>query len=395
MDKRGAVLALSLGLMAFITTLGAAFLIRSLNEDRLGLQDGSRQTAFYLAEAGVDQASLNLRTPTNPADDILTAALPTGTFLIDAPVLLGVNLWQVTAHGTSGNSQRAIEVVYQLMPQSVFQYAVFGDQTVSVSGSAATDSYDSNAGPYDPTTAGSNGDIGTNATTAGGIAVGGGNYFIDGQIVVGPGVANPASVITGNYNPALVTGDPKVASQPNAFPMPPVTVNTAAFTAVLNDGDGDCADYTVAGSTTVTLSPTGGLNGTGEYCYRNLTIQGNATFTTSGSVTVSLVGALTARGNSTVGVENDPANMLFQMSSTASATLEEGEITGSNNFYGALYGPAATITIRGNAEVFGSIIAKNINVTGSANIHYDEALANVNTISNTYRRAVVSWRDLN
>ena len=54
-NQRGAVLALSLGLMAFITTVGAAFLIRSLNEEQLGQRDASRQFAFYLAEAGMDQ----------------------------------------------------------------------------------------------------------------------------------------------------------------------------------------------------------------------------------------------------------------------------------------------------------------------------------------------------
>lgn len=394
MKRRGAVVVLSVGLVVFLSTVGAAFLMRGLHENRLGDRSAARQEAFYLAEAAIDRASLNLRTPTDLTDDLMAMALPTGTFQIDSPMQsLGSNRWMATARGTSGQEQRRIEAIFQLTPQSIFQFALFGQQEVSVTGSAATDSYVSTNGAYDPNNHGHNGDVGTNATSAGGITVGG-SIFVDGQLVVGPNVSNPESVVTG-YNPAFVTGDPKVASQMQTFPMPPVVLNQADFTALLNNGDGDCLDYTVTGNTTQTLSATGGLNNQGVYCYRNLTIQGNGTLTADGSVTVYVTGTLTAQGNSGVGVSSDPTKMTFLMTANSQATLEEGTITGSNKFYGALYGPSATINIQGNADVYGSIIAKTVNVTGSASIHYDEALTQNTTVTNLHQVGMVSWRELN
>jgi hypothetical protein len=381
-------LAISLGIITVLTTLGAAFLVRSLNEGQLGQRDSVRQRAFFLAEAAVDRASLNLRTPYDPTDDVLTGTLPTGTFQVDdPPEPLGGLRWRVTTRGQSGGDLRRIEAVFLLTPQSVFQYALFGAQNINVSGNAATDSYDSRNGAYAPATAGHNGDIGTNSssTDPAGVTVDG-SIFIDGQVAVGPDATDPTAVVEG-YNPTFITGGTSppsdtqdVVSQTATFPMPPVVVPPELT----------CTDLDVSSQTIVALPA-------GTYCYRNLTVQGGASLTSdgSGAVTVYLTGALVARGNSTVGYPVDPRQMVFLMGSSGAATLEEGTMTGTTGFYGGLYAPNATINISGNAEVFGSIVAKTVNVTGSAAVHYDEALTDVTAVSNIYQRTLVSWRDLN
>jgi len=96
-----------------------------------------------------------------------------------------------------------------------------------------------------------------------------------------------------------------------------------------------------------------------------------------------------------MGLSSDPTKMLIQMSPASTATLEQGTITGSTEFYGAIYGPSATMNIQGNAKVFGSIIAKTVNLTGSAEIHYDTALASNGTVSNSFTTKIVEWRSLN
>ena len=389
-QRHGSVMMISLGVIVVAATLGASIMMRSLGERDLGQRYATRERAFELAEAALDRASFNLRTPQDATDDILTATLPTGTYQVDAPLTqLGPTLWRVTTSGTSGQEQRRIEAVFQLVPVSVFQFALFGDQQVDVSGSAITNSYDSSIGPYDDNAsspghnANHHGDIGTNGVTAGGVTVGG-SIFVDGQVAVGAGVANPLSVVSG-YNPAFITGGTSppsdtqdVIAQGSAFPMPPVTVPANL----------PCSNFTVTGNTVITLPP-------GDYCYHDLTIQGGGTLTTSGAgVRVYLTGALIARGNSTVGYAADPMKMQFLMSSGGSAAIEEGTITGSTLFYGGLYGPSSTINITGNAEVFGSIIARQVNVSGSAVIHYDEHLSTSTVVPNVYQRALVSWREL-
>ena len=148
-----------------------------------------------------------------------------------------------------------------------------------------------------------------------------------------------------------------------------------------------CSDLTVSSNDTVTLTP-------GTHCYRHLTIQGGGTLTAAGSVTVYLTGELIAQGNSTFGVPSDPRQMVVLMSAAADATLEQGTLTGSTGFYGGLYAPDSTITISGNAEIFGSVVAGRVDVTGSAYVHYDEALTDVTQVSNLYAAALSSWREV-
>jgi hypothetical protein len=381
-NNRGIVVIVSLGLVVLLSTLGSSLLTRSLNESRIGRRSLTLHRAFYMAEAGLDQALLNLRTPADAADDVTSGALLTGTYAVDAPVSLSSMVWQVTSHGYSDGEHRRVQATVQLTPQSVFQFALFGDQIVSVSGSAITDSYDSRDGAYDEDDAGHNGDIGTNSTGAGGIAVGG-SIFVDGQVAVGAGAADPETVVTG-YDPAFITGGTSppsdtqdVVAQSQTFPMPAVTL----------PGGLTCTDATIGGNSTVTLA-------SGTYCYNNLTIQGGGTLTTDGEVTIYLIGSFNAQGNSSYGVPSDPSRMIMLVTPSGDATIEQGSITGSTEFYGAIYAPESTINITGNANVFGSIIAERINMTGSAAIHYDEALTQETQIANVFQTAVASWQEL-
>jgi hypothetical protein len=134
--------------------------------------------------------------------------------------------------------------------------------------------------------------------------------------------------------------------------------------------------------------------GNGVYCYGNLTIQGNADLTASGAVTIYITGQLIAQGNSMVGVPTSPKQMVILMTSTADATLEQGTLQGNTEFYGALYAPQSTITISGNAGIFGSVIAQAVNVTGNAAIHYDEAVNDITQESNTFTTTRIAWREL-
>jgi len=373
--------------------VGGAVLTRGLWQANASFRIYHRSNALHLAEAAVDQAAQNLRTATT-TDDVMEATLSTGSFQVDPPQPLGGMLYRVTTRGMSQQEQRRIEAIFRLTQESLFQFALFGDHDLSIGGSVITDSYDSSLGPYNATpgpasNVGHDGNVGTNATSPGGVVVGG-SIFIDGQVAVGYGVADPESVVTG-YDPAFITGGTSppsdtqdIVSQSSAFPMAPVTV----------PGGLTCGDLTISSDTVETLSPTGGPNGDGVYCYRNLTLQGGGTLTASGPVTVYVTGQFTARGNSLMGVPSNPKHLLVLMTATGDATVEQGTLTGSTGIYGVLYGPYSTIDIAGNAEVFGSIIAQRINVTGSALIHYDEAVSDLTQISNTFKAVRIAWREL-
>lgn len=398
MHQRGVIYVMALGIILSVTIASATLLMRGLSETALSERSRSQLVALHLADAAVDQAAINLRTPSDVTDDVTSGTLPTGTFTIDAPpTAVGSLQWRVNTHGSSARDPalpRHIEAVFQLTPTSLFQFALFGDQNVNISGNAVTNSYDSRLGPYDErVNVGHRGDVGTNATARGGVAVNG-SIFVDGQVKVGPNVANPLSVVSG-YDAAFITGgtsppsdDQDVVSQPQTFPMSPVSVPQGLT----------CNDLEIHGRRTVTLSSTGGPLGNGTYCFDDLDVRGGSQLTADGPVKMYLTGDLRLGGNSSsgssssVGVAGDPTKLIILIASTGAQL--EGSVTGSAKFYGAVYGPQATLTISGNAEVFGSIIAKVVNLTGSAVIHRDDALASRTDFSNQSRTTLVSWREI-
>ena len=387
-NARGFVLITALWALIVLLGLGSLMMVSGISQGRLGTLMYDRTNALPLAEAAPNQAARNLRTA-GAGDDVLAATTSTGSFTIDSTQDLGGNLFRVTATGISQSQRRRAEAVFRLTPASVFQYALFGAQNVTVSGSAITDSYDSSEGPYDEDDAGHHGDVGTNASAPGSVDVSG-SIFIDGQVAVGYQAGDPYAVVEG-YDPLFITGGTSppsdtqdVVAQEADFSLPQVTVPPGV----------PCTDLTVSGGTTQTLSPTGGVNGDGVYCYRNVTLQGGGTLTASGDVKVYVTGALSAKGNSTMGVPDSPEQLLVFMTSSSSGTLENGTFTGSTKFYGALYAPSSAITITGNAEVFGSMIADAIFISGSASVHYDEATHDLTQVSNTFTTQRISWREL-
>lgn len=383
MNRRGMIMIVTLGALIFVSTVGTTLLMRSLNEAQISRRSAAQQSAFYLADGAIDQAARNLATPTDTSDDTSSLTMETGSFTIDSTSSIGTNLYKVTAHGTSNSGdQRDVEAVFQLTGQSVFQFALFGSQSVNISGNAITDSYDSSDGLYDEDAAGHNGDVGTNSTTAGGVTVDG-SIFIDGQVAVGPSVSDPTSMVAG-YDSDFITGGTSppsdtqdVVAQSQTFPTPDVTIPDGCTTTLPAK-----VGVTRTFQSGVTYCPAG-----------DLVVSGGDIFTATGPVKIYLAGNMTVEGNASIGVEAQPTWMQFLVSSTGSASLQD-TIVGSTEFYGTLYAPKATINISGDAEIYGSIVAKTVNITGNAEIHYDEASTTLTDVSNLYTSALIAWRDL-
>jgi hypothetical protein len=304
---------------------------------------------------------------------------------------LGPNTYQIFSHGRDESMQRDLEAIVDATPFSVFQYPLFGDQLLDLRGTVETDSYNSNAGPYDPLTAGDNGDIGTNAITN--IQLPGpsndvglfisGNVDVSGDIYVGAG-SDPADVMDTNGGSYTVSGTTSAMSDP--LLLPPVIV-PAGLT---------CTDLTILSFETVTLGP-------GEYCYHNLTMGtpdalgaiGPAVLEVTGEVTIYITGDLTAANDSFIGNTYNPSYTLFQLASPEyqGGLTTEATLTGTTQFYGAIYAPDSTVNLHGTVDIYGSITANKIWQTGTAIVHYDEGLQDRDDIIGGYTTDVIYWRD--
>ncbi|HEX9780029.1 MAG TPA: hypothetical protein VGB20_02310 [bacterium] len=373
--QRGTIILLSYFVVSAVAVGLSVGFNRSTIELRAANSQMAGSRAFHLAEAGIDRALTNFRAGNTAS--VTPNAIGTGTFsaIVDPSEQ---PTFRITSQGidASGNS-RTILVTTRLTPQSIFHYALFGNDHVDVSGNAITDSYDSSLGPYDSQTPGEHGDVGTNSSERGAIEVTG-SIAINGQIFVGPDAANPSSVVTGPGE-KVVTADPPIVSLPYELPMPEVELPEGLT----------CADMEVGDNSTMTLA-----SASGPYCFRNVTVNGGGVLTADGPVTVYLTGTLFATGNTIVGVPDSPTSMLFLVTTEEGGATLEGTLTGSSQFYGALYGPQATIHIQGNAEVYGSIIGEAVDLSGSAVLHYDEALKALTEIPGYYLAPVLSWQEL-
>jgi len=377
----------ALVIVTVLTTLGAALLVRSLNESFQGHRAVDRGAAFYLAEAGVDQALATLSVNPNPAGLVgltqsLGGAQPLGSFTIESATQLSPNVFQVVSRGVSQNEIRRVEAVISLAAETVFQYGMFGEKRLEIGGSMRSDSYNSSLGPYGGANLGHQGNLGTNGTTYGSIDMGGNGPIIDGQLMVGPNVSPPESIVE-NYNPAGILGTPKVTSPPSAYPFPPVVVPT--------DLAPYCNELKLTGQTVVTLSTTGGPLGDNRYCYSSITLNGGTQLTASNDVIVYVTGCITTKGGSILGNPTRPSRLAILMNSNTTFTME----TGNSQVYGAVYGPDAAIDIKGTADLFGSLTVETIHTGSSTFLHYDESLQQRTDVSNQSKPTVISWRDLN
>ena len=236
-----------------------------------------------------------------------------------------------------------------------------GIQWVSIPGNPKTDSFNSAAGPYHPSTAGDRGSLCSD-----------GPINIDGSAYVrGDARAGKGHDVT-LYGGAVITGS--IGSRMKPLNMPPVDATGAA---AKNDNDkipkipegkgwkspvDNQGNLVLDGNKTLDLGP-------GTYYFNNVTLSGQATLNISGAVKIYITGNLYRAGGVTVNFNSQIASNLqiYMTGGTAN-------ITSNNDFYGVIYGPNTDITIDGGSDLYGAVVGKTLTVTGSGRAHYDEAL---------------------
>ncbi len=135
-----------------------------------------------------------------------------------------------------------------------------------------------------------------------------------------------------------------------------------------------------------------------------LTVTGTGTFETGGNagIDIPITSSLKLYAPSTVaiggnGVMNGTAGVVgstanFQVYGTATSAAPQAiGIKGNSHLSGVVYAPNATVTITGTAAVYGAIVANRVNMNGTGDFHYDEALASLAS-ANIWK--VSKWREI-
>ncbi len=222
-------------------------------------------------------------------------------------------------------------------------------------------------------------------------------------------------VATGGAAPQVGTqGTIKGANTPANVAVDPTRVSTdfnADFATLTAPTDGDYI---------ATVGATLGTAGlTTRWRCPNITLNGSQTLTILGQVTLILTAgpgasALSVTGNASIiipsgssltiwtegdvkiagkGLGNSNAQpVTCQLYGTNHSPLGQAiDIAGNGALKMLVYAPFGDVTINGNGDVMGSVVARNITLTGNAAFHYDESLANYGSDTPF---GVSKWREL-
>jgi len=252
------------------------------------------------------------------------------------------------------------------------------DGVVKFNSGGTVDSYDSSRGDYPTQTPGFSAVVAGNAVTLT-------NAQVKGYVATNTGTLTSGSsgMVTGPNTASGVKIDPsRVSSAPYQCVFDIATPTGAG--SLLPSGTatvGSPSDTTpriyygtntrIYNGTTLTVDGPVILVVSG---YFNIEDTSSIIVTTNGSLAVYFSGDLLLTGN---GIRNDtklPKRVALFGSSTVDLNFD---FAPALPFYGVIYAPGGSLTLKNNTVVYGAVVAKNITFSGTAPaVHYDVDLRN-------------------
>lgn len=300
----------------------------------------------------------------------------TGDVNISVQIISPYN-YLITSTGFVPNSadekvKKTVKV--RVFPHPLFNNAAFGYDSVLVQGISRVDSYNSLLGPYTALTAGSNGDVGTNGTFTRE-----GNSNIMGDVFIGP-----EGLASGN-NPPYVAGDTYYFGnevEPIDVPFDLNYFNTLPSSGTINlssndiflvpSGDWRYESISLSSKASMTISPN-----TRMYINNNFTTSGQATVYSGAGVILYIGGNGSFDGGGIVNTSNLPSNLQIYGLGTGTTY----SFAGNSDFYGVVYAQDSYINLSGTHSYFGAVAGKTVSLSGTGQLHYDEALSTNGPIS--------------
>lgn len=345
--------------------------------------------------------------------------------------------------GTS-TVDRNVRVNLYKFYKSIFDFGVFADEQIYARNNLTVDSYDSRNGSYASQTPGDDGHMGTNGTANQSIEVDQGDEssLITGNLAAGVGT-NPDNLNnTIDLAPGVrLEGERKILSAPfempsvdlyNLPPQPrdmfdsPVNFQTwftshpdpaAPLSSGLIASGYNKGSYAMAqGGDATFTSANNGIYTSFNVSKSTLTINGDVaiyvtgldgapgsfTMQTGSSIIITQGSSLTlVFGKTTFSVTNNTTFQNQSGSPTDFIVLGTDQFTGTMNWknnietYAAFYVPRATFKGElANIHLYGAVVADVITLRNNINIHYDEALKQLDWVKGGLPYwEVVSWQE--
>jgi len=397
---RGSTLVVVALLMAAVAMLSLSFLtvLRSSQKENQGSRESL--SALYACEAGLSAAVEELSAGGDGALGTKQAPVAFGDqrYWVESDAL-GDGRVALRSFGRDDHAQMGVEMVVQPSENGFFRWAAFGDEMMHMDSNSRADSYDASVASYNASNGSgsnaydkTNGDVGSNA-----------NITIDSNIGVwGDAHPGPGGSVSGSHPENILGSTTPMAS---TVELPDIVLPTIPMIPV---------PKTVAAAETLA---------TGQYRYTNLQVNNNKTLTINGPATVVcnnfklkagsqivvnasggpveffVIDDFVLNSNTTIAsTDHKPANVKFNLLSDnildpgIDVSFDEDlvDFDSGSSLHGTIYAPSAKITVDSNFELFGSLIARRIDLDSNCRIHYDESLATLGNEEATYER--LCWR---
>ena len=338
-----------------------------------GLAVALQELASNAAYSGNSSPTLLAEGPESYTIRVLRAgsAMPDGQSVPSGSVFvlaLGVSLGQANAR--SGALVKVGSSGGKGLP------GVYGG-SIYMSGGSSVDSYNSNKGGY--VKGGKAGSVLTNSASAGSVVLEG-SADIFGPILIGPKgrldpntsggtTMNSAYTVWRNWGTSYLSSSVQTTPKDMPavqIPSPPGKTSVSLGSGKHTLAPGNYDSVTLGGGGKLTLKG-------GVYVVNKFTIGGGADITVAGDspVQIYVVDKFDLNNGADVS-SSDVKPSLLQINLAEDAEYEQ---SGGSKISAVIYGPSARINLNNSADVYGSVSGSDVRLSGSAAVHYDEALA--------------------
>jgi Tfp pilus assembly protein PilX len=389
-QERGFILITTYLVIFVMATICGALFWRHMAYANAVARNTNRLVAFNMAEAGLDQAMVAIANPdtgptyagsngyvsmdaANVRGGYNVTVCPPSCDGVEEAINPGYRLVRSTGETPDGNpassgyESRTVHAYVGTRPSSLFQFAIFSNGNITMSGNATTDAYDSAESAYSSAVSQIDGDIGTNATGIGAIDLNGNNVRVKGDAIIGPG-GNVETAITGNNLATKILGTKSVQTQRLDYEAK--TTDISYTTITLNQ------------KTPTALSA-------GTYRLHSLTITGKESLAPTGPTVLYVDGPVSIAGQGIATASNRPRNLIIYVTTSDTVSL-----SGQGDFYGGIYAPLSHIQNTGQGALYGAAIGNTYSQSGNGAVHFDQDLKRISGgPSQTIQ--IQSWQEQN